>query len=91
MCVPLTRNGGTVLVYGVTRAEETVSFHPFDVFRREILQHVAEAARIAVHRPDARRLEQLRKGALDHLAVLRLTRSLNLLDQGIVTERAFFN
>jgi D-arabinitol dehydrogenase (NADP+) len=36
LCVPLTRNGGTVLIYGVTRAEETVSFHPFDVFRREI-------------------------------------------------------
>jgi len=36
ICVPLTRSGGTVLVYGVTRAEETVSFHPFDVFRREI-------------------------------------------------------
>lgn len=36
MCVPLTRNGGTVLVYGVTRADEIVSFHPFDVFRREI-------------------------------------------------------
>ncbi|GAA1779444.1 zinc-dependent alcohol dehydrogenase family protein [Nostocoides veronense] len=36
ICVPLTRNGGTVLVYGVTTAEETVSFHPFDVFRREI-------------------------------------------------------
>ena len=36
ICVPLTRNGGTVLVYGVTRAEETISFSPFDVFRREI-------------------------------------------------------
>ncbi len=36
ICVPLTRNGGTVMVYGVTRADETVSFHPFDVFRREI-------------------------------------------------------
>jgi D-arabinitol dehydrogenase (NADP+) len=36
ICVPLTRSGGTVLVYGVTRADETVSFHPFDVFRREI-------------------------------------------------------
>jgi D-arabinitol dehydrogenase (NADP+) len=36
ICVPLTRNGGTVLVYGVTRNEETVSIHPFDVFRREI-------------------------------------------------------
>lgn len=36
ICVPLTRNGGTVLIYGVTRADETVTFHPFDVFRREI-------------------------------------------------------
>ena len=36
ICVPLTRNGGTMLVYGVTRADETLSFHPFDVFRREI-------------------------------------------------------
>jgi D-arabinitol dehydrogenase (NADP+) len=36
ICVGLTRNGGTVLVYGVTRADETIAFHPFDVFRREI-------------------------------------------------------
>lgn len=36
ICVPLTRNGGTVMVYGVTRNEDVVSFHPFDVFRREI-------------------------------------------------------
>jgi D-arabinitol dehydrogenase (NADP+) len=36
LCVPLTRNGGTVLIYGVTRAAETVRFHPYDVFRREI-------------------------------------------------------
>jgi D-arabinitol dehydrogenase (NADP+) len=36
ICVPLTRNGGTVMIYGVTRADEVVSFHPFDVFRREI-------------------------------------------------------
>jgi D-arabinitol dehydrogenase (NADP+) len=36
ICVPLARNGGTVLIYGVTRNEETVKFHPFDVFRREI-------------------------------------------------------
>lgn len=35
-CVPLTRNGGTVLIYGVTRADEVVRFQPFDVFRREI-------------------------------------------------------
>ena len=36
LCVPLTRNGGTVMVYGVTRNEDVVRFHPFDVFRREI-------------------------------------------------------
>jgi D-arabinitol dehydrogenase (NADP+) len=36
ICVPLTRNGGTVLIYGVTGADEVISFHPFDVFRREI-------------------------------------------------------
>jgi D-arabinitol dehydrogenase (NADP+) len=36
ICVPLTRNGGTVLVYGVTKEADTISFRPFDVFRREI-------------------------------------------------------
>lgn len=36
LCVPLTRNGGTVLIYGVTSADDRVSFSPFDVFRREI-------------------------------------------------------
>jgi D-arabinitol dehydrogenase (NADP+) len=36
ICVPLTRNGGTVMIYGVTRNEDVVKFHPFDVFRREI-------------------------------------------------------
>jgi len=36
ICVPLARNGGTVLIYGVTRADETLSFYPFDVLRREI-------------------------------------------------------
>jgi D-arabinitol dehydrogenase (NADP+) len=36
ICVPVTRNGGTVMIYGVTRADEIVTFHPFDVFRREI-------------------------------------------------------
>lgn len=36
ICVPLARNGGTVLIYGVTRDQETVAFRPFDVFRREI-------------------------------------------------------
>jgi D-arabinitol dehydrogenase (NADP+) len=36
IAVPLTRRGGTVMVYGVTRADEVVQYHPFDVFRREI-------------------------------------------------------
>jgi D-arabinitol dehydrogenase (NADP+) len=36
ICVALTRNGGTVLIYGVAKGEDLVRFHPFDVFRREI-------------------------------------------------------
>jgi D-arabinitol dehydrogenase (NADP+) len=36
ICVPLTRRGGTVLIYGVTRDDDVVGFRPFDVFRREI-------------------------------------------------------
>ena len=36
ICVPLTRNGGTVLLYGVTGAQDTIAIHPYDVFRREI-------------------------------------------------------
>jgi D-arabinitol dehydrogenase (NADP+) len=35
-CVPLTRSGGTVLVYGVTGPDERLSISPYDVFRREI-------------------------------------------------------
>jgi D-arabinitol dehydrogenase (NADP+) len=35
-CVPLTRSGGTVLVYGVTGPDERISISPYDVFRREI-------------------------------------------------------
>lgn len=34
--LPLTRNGGTVLVYGVTRPDERLSVSPFEMFRREI-------------------------------------------------------
>jgi len=34
--VPLTRNGGTVLIYGVTRPDERLSVSPFELFRREI-------------------------------------------------------
>src|SRR5436190_796378 len=36
ICTPLTRNGGTVVLYGVTTHAETIVIHPFDVFRREI-------------------------------------------------------
>ena len=36
ICIPLTRNGGTVLVYGVTRPDERLSISPFELFRREI-------------------------------------------------------
>jgi D-arabinitol dehydrogenase (NADP+) len=36
ICVPLTRNGGTVLIYGVTRPDERISVSPFELFRREI-------------------------------------------------------
>jgi D-arabinitol dehydrogenase (NADP+) len=36
ICVPLTRNGGTVLIYGVTRPDERLSISPFELFRREI-------------------------------------------------------
>lgn len=35
-CVPLTRSGGTVMVYGVAEPDDRISFSPFDVFRREI-------------------------------------------------------
>ena len=35
-CVPLTRNGGTVMFYGVTEPEDLVQVSPYDVFRREI-------------------------------------------------------
>ena len=54
ICVPLTRNGGTVLVYGVTRADETVSFHPFDVFRREITIKGSFAEMTSLRRRDPR-------------------------------------
>lgn len=35
-CVPLTRNGGTVLIYGVSRPTERLSLSPYEIFRREI-------------------------------------------------------
>lgn len=36
ICVPLTRSGGTVMVYGVAGTEETFRINAFDVFHREI-------------------------------------------------------
>jgi D-arabinitol dehydrogenase (NADP+) len=36
VCVPLTRNGGTVLIYGVTASDDVLRVQPFDIFRREI-------------------------------------------------------
>jgi D-arabinitol dehydrogenase (NADP+) len=36
LCVPVTRRGGTVLVYGVAAPGEKWRIEPFDMFRREI-------------------------------------------------------
>ena len=36
ICVPLTRSGGTVMIYGVTEPHAKLSINPFDVFHREI-------------------------------------------------------
>lgn len=36
MCLTLTRNGGTFLVYGVARPDDRLSLSPFEIFRREI-------------------------------------------------------
>ena len=36
VCVPLTRSGGTVVVYGVTDPDERWSVSPFELFSREI-------------------------------------------------------
>ena len=35
-CVGLTRDGGTVMVYGVTHPDATFPVHPYDIFRREL-------------------------------------------------------
>ena len=35
-CVPLTRNGGTAVFYGVTDNDATIRVSPYDIFRREI-------------------------------------------------------
>lgn len=36
ICVPLTRSGGMVMIYGVTEPSAKLSINPFDVFHREI-------------------------------------------------------
>jgi D-arabinitol dehydrogenase (NADP+) len=35
-CVPLTRNGGTAVFYGVSDSDDRIEVSPYDVFRREI-------------------------------------------------------
>lgn len=35
-CVGLTRDGGTVMIYGVTRPDDAFPVFPYDIFRREI-------------------------------------------------------
>ena len=36
ICVPLTRSGGTFMVYGVAEPDDTFRINAFDVFHREI-------------------------------------------------------
>jgi len=36
MCLPLTRDGGTVLVYGMADEGAILPVHPYEVFRREL-------------------------------------------------------
>jgi len=36
LCVPLTRDGGTVLIYGMADQDVTVPLRPYEVFRREL-------------------------------------------------------
>ncbi|MGK3945128.1 zinc-dependent alcohol dehydrogenase family protein [Streptomyces sp. RP5T] len=36
VCLPLTRNGGTALFYGVTDESDLVQVSPYDIFRREL-------------------------------------------------------
>ena len=36
LCLPLTRDGGTVLIYGMADEKALLPFHPYEVFRREL-------------------------------------------------------
>jgi D-arabinitol dehydrogenase (NADP+) len=35
-CLPLVKDGGTMLVYGMANEGETVAFSPYEIFRREL-------------------------------------------------------
>lgn len=36
LCVPLTRDGGTVLVYGMAADADVLGVHPYEIFKREL-------------------------------------------------------
>jgi len=36
VCLPLVRDGGTVLIYGMADEKAVLPFHPYEVFRREL-------------------------------------------------------
>jgi D-arabinitol dehydrogenase (NADP+) len=36
LCLPLTRDGGTVLIYGMADEKAVLSVHPYEIFRREL-------------------------------------------------------
>jgi len=36
MCVPLVRDGGTILIYGMADEGAVLSIHPYEIFRREL-------------------------------------------------------
>ena len=36
LCVPLARDGGTVLIYGMANETDVLPVHPYEVFRREL-------------------------------------------------------
>jgi D-arabinitol dehydrogenase (NADP+) len=35
-CIGLARDGGTVLIYGVTRPDERIPISPYEIYRREL-------------------------------------------------------
>ena len=59
--VPLTRAGGTVLVYGMTAESATWSVSPYDIFRRELTIKGSFAQQFSFDRA----LANLRSGRVD--------------------------